>query len=64
MRGQTRSFPSIDTWQRMSEGEQDAFIRAIEISRRRRLRLLLGSGCVAGCAAIAAAGKYALVHLF
>lgn len=29
------SFPPIDTWLRMSEGEQDAVIQAVENSRRR-----------------------------
>lgn len=30
------SFPPMDTWAKMTEDEQDAVIRAIEVSRRRR----------------------------
>ncbi len=31
-----QSFPPIDTWISMSEGEQDAVIQSIENARRRR----------------------------
>ena len=31
-----QSFPPIDTWMNMSEGEQDAVIQSIENARRRR----------------------------
>lgn len=31
-----QSFPPIDTWMSMSEGEQDAVIKSIENARRRR----------------------------
>jgi hypothetical protein len=53
MLGSTPSFPSIDRWQEMSEGDQDALIRAIERSRRRRSRLIFGSAGIGICATIA-----------
>jgi hypothetical protein len=34
------SFPPIETWAEMTEDEQDAVIQAIEISRRRRSRIV------------------------
>ena len=40
MLGTAPSFPPIETWEKMSESEQDAVIQAIEISRRRRSRFL------------------------
>ena len=50
------SFPPIETWAKMSESEQDAVIQAIEISRRRRWRLVpmltavvLGAGIAIVC---------------
>lgn len=53
MLGSAPSFPSIDTWQQMSEGEQDALIQAIERSRRRRSRVLIGLGSAGACAILA-----------
>lgn len=35
-----QSFPPIETWMTMSEGEQDAIIQSIEASRKRRARFL------------------------
>jgi hypothetical protein len=59
MLGRTPSFPSIDIWQRMSEREQDALIRTIETTRRRRSRLILGLASAGLCAVIAIAAKLA-----
>lgn len=52
------SFPPIDTWQNMSEAEQDALIQAIETSRRRRSRIVFALACI-GLAAVALIGIYA-----
>ena len=35
-----QSFPPIETWMTMSEGEQDAIIQAIDASRKRRSLLV------------------------
>ncbi len=46
------SFPAFDEWQRMSEGEQDALLDALESKERRgrlAMRLLVG---LVGTAAI------------
>lgn len=40
MRRTAASFPPIETWMNMSEGEQEAVIHAIEMSRRRRSRIV------------------------
>lgn len=53
MIGSLPSFPPIDAWQKMSESEQDAHIQAIEFSRRRRSRVLIGLVCVGVCATVA-----------
>ena len=59
MLGAIPSFPPIETWQKMSESDQDALIQAIEISRRRRVRLAIALACIGLCAAIAVFGYYA-----
>jgi hypothetical protein len=59
MPGAIPSFPPIETWQKMSESEQDALIQAIETSRRRRSRLAIALACISLCAAIAVIGHYA-----
>lgn len=50
------SFPPIETWAKMTEGEQDAVIQAIELSRRRRswigpalATIALGTAMAVGC---------------
>lgn len=40
MRKTAQSFPPIETWMTMSEGEQDAIIQAIDASRKRRSLLV------------------------
>ena len=50
------SFPALDEWQKMSEGEQDALLDALESQKLRgRLSMRLLAG-LAGTAAIAAIG--------
>jgi hypothetical protein len=48
-------FPTFETWQRMSESEQDALLARMESTRRwraLRLRILIGLGCAAVAASI------------
>ena len=59
MLGANPSSPPIATWQKMSESEQDAPIQAIEVSRRRRLRLAIAFACIGLCATLAIVGYYA-----
>jgi hypothetical protein len=42
-------FPAIEDWRKMSEGEQDALLDALEAGRRRRVllnRLAIGFACL------------------
>ena len=59
MLGANPSFPPIETWQKMSESEQDALIQVIETSRRRRSRFVIALACVSLCTAILLIGYYA-----
>ena len=40
MRKTAQSFPPIEIWMMMSEGEEDAIIQAIDASRKRRSLLV------------------------
>jgi hypothetical protein len=56
------SFPAFDEWQKMSEGEQDALLEAVEAAQRRGpllMRLLIALAGVG----VAAAGVGALLVL-
>ncbi len=59
MLGANPSFPPIETWQKMSESEQDALIQIIESTRRRRSRFVITLACVSLCTAILLIGYYA-----
>jgi hypothetical protein len=48
MLGSMPQFPTLDAWQRMDEGEQDALIARIEAAQRRKargVRMLISFGC-------------------
>lgn len=52
------SFPAFDEWQKMSEGEQDALLDALETAQRRgtlAMPLLIGLTCAGAAAAVGGA---------
>lgn len=55
-----QSFPPIETWMRMDESEQDAFLQAVENSRRRRA-LTIPISAIAILGAVIASACYYLL---